>query len=60
MRRIFIGGCIVIAATLAPAQPVSAHGGSEADLTSDNRTRVTEVPDMDGLDARARTSRPGP
>jgi hypothetical protein len=53
MRRLLAVGCIAIAATLMSAQPVAAHGGSEADLTSDYRTRVTEVPDIDGLDARA-------
>lgn len=52
MKRTVIGCCIVLAALLASAQPVSAHGGSEADLTSDYRTRVTEVPDIDGLDVR--------
>jgi len=52
MRHLIVAGCVVIAALLAPAQPVSAHGGSEADLTSDYRTRITEVPDIDGLDVR--------
>jgi hypothetical protein len=52
MKRIIAGCCIVLAAVLASAQPVSAHGGSEADLTSDYRTRITEAPDIEGLDVR--------
>lgn len=53
MRRILIAGCIAITALLTSAQPAAAHGGSDADLTSDYRTRIAEVPDIDGLDARA-------
>jgi hypothetical protein len=53
VRRIIVAGCVAIAALLASAQPTSAHGGSEADLTSDYRTRITEIPDIDGLDVRA-------
>jgi hypothetical protein len=52
MRRIIVVCCGVIFAVIASAQPVSAHGGSEADLTSDYRTRITEIPDIDGLDVR--------
>ena len=53
MRRLLVVGCIAMAATLMSSQPVAAHGGTDADLTSDYRTRVTEVPAIDGLDARA-------
>ncbi len=53
MRRLLVVGCIAMAATLMSSQPVAAHGGSDIDLTSDYRTRVTEVPAIDGLDARA-------
>jgi hypothetical protein len=52
MKRIIIGCCIVLAAALLPTQPVAAHGGSEADLTSDYRTRITDVPDIEGLTVR--------
>jgi hypothetical protein len=53
MKRALIATVVTVAAAIVPAQSASAHGGSEADLTSDYRTRVTDVPDVDGLDARA-------
>ena len=53
MNRTLVAGLVAILAAIIPAKPASAHGGSEADLTSDYRTRITHVPAIDGLDARA-------
>ena len=42
-------GCV---AALAPASPALAHGGDAAKLTSNYRTRITELTAVDGLDVR--------
>lgn len=43
---------VAFVAVLAPAAPVNADGGSDSDVTSDYRTRITDVTDIDGLSAR--------
>lgn len=53
MKRKLVVAAIAVAATLIPAGPAAAHGGSDTDLTSDYRTRITEISDIDGLAARA-------
>lgn len=52
MKRLVLIAVIAVAATLIPARPAAAHGGSDIDLTSDYRTRITEISDIDGLTAR--------
>lgn len=53
MKRALIATVVTLAALAAPTQTAFAHGGSDVDLTDDYRTRVTEVPAIDGLAARA-------
>lgn len=53
MKRALVAAVVTVAALAVPAQTALAHGGSGIDLTDDYRTRVTEVPAIDGLAARA-------
>lgn len=53
MKRAIIAASVTLAALAAPAQTALAHGGSDIDLTDNYRTRVTEVPSIEGLAARA-------
>lgn len=52
MIRIALAVMIAAVVALLPATPAAAHGGSDTDLTSDFRTRITDSPDVDGLDIR--------
>jgi hypothetical protein len=52
MIRIALAVMIAAVVALLPAAPAAAHGGSDTDLTSDFRTRITDTPDIDGLDIR--------
>ena len=55
MTRPVRSGLVALAATalaftLAPAAPAAAHGGAaDASVTSNYRTHLTDVPDIDGL-----------
>lgn len=52
IRRYLLAGLTALAAVLAPATPAAAHGGSDADVTSNYRTSITDISDIDGLTAK--------
>ncbi len=46
-----LAGAFVAALVLVPVPVVSAHGGMDTEVTSNYRTLLTGVPDVDGLNA---------
>jgi len=55
MRRatlLVLGGVAACVAAVVPSEPIRAHGGTDVDVTSDYRTRITDVTNVDGLQAR--------
>ncbi|MGE0308672.1 MAG: hypothetical protein AB7Q27_23300 [Acidimicrobiia bacterium] len=50
-RRLGVASLVTLA-TLTPATSAAAHGGTDTDVTSNYRTRITDPPDVAGLAVR--------